>query len=51
MHTKTHAIANLAGEIAAGPLMADVKVKMEAQLRETYERFKTSRLMRDTLCT
>jgi hypothetical protein len=24
---------------------------MEAQLRETYERFKSSRLMRDTLCT
>jgi multiple sugar transport system substrate-binding protein len=41
----------LSGEVAAGPLLADVKGKMEAQLRETYERFKSSRLMRDTLCT
>jgi multiple sugar transport system substrate-binding protein len=40
----------LAGEVAAGPLLADVKVRMEAQLRETYEQWKNTRLVRDTLC-
>jgi multiple sugar transport system substrate-binding protein len=40
----------LAGEVAAGPLLAEVKVRMEAQLRETYEQWKSSRLARDTLC-
>lgn len=40
----------LSGEVAAGPLLADVKVQMEAQLRETHERWKDSRLARDTLC-
>jgi multiple sugar transport system substrate-binding protein len=40
----------LAGEVAAGPLLAEVKGQMEAQLRETYDRFQGSRLTRDALC-
>ncbi|MGH2354461.1 MAG: extracellular solute-binding protein [Chloroflexota bacterium] len=40
----------LAGEVAAGPLLADVKGRMEAQLRDTYEQWKNSRLAQDTLC-
>lgn len=40
----------LTGDVGAGPLLADIKGQMEAQLRETYERFQTSRLMRDVLC-
>jgi hypothetical protein len=41
----------LSGEVAAGPLLAEVKVRMETQLRDTYERFKTTRLLRDSLCS
>jgi ABC-type glycerol-3-phosphate transport system substrate-binding protein len=40
----------LAGEVAAGPLLAEVKGQMETQLRETYDRFQSSRLLRDALC-
>jgi len=40
----------LAGQVAAGAALAEMKTRMDAQLRETYERFKDSRLVRDTLC-
>ena len=31
-------------------LLAEVNTKVEAQLRETYQRYKDSLLVRDTLC-
>ena len=40
----------LGGELAAQPALADLKTQVDTQLRDTYERFKTTRLVRDTLC-
>ena len=40
----------LGGELAAQPALAALKTQADAQLRETYERFKATRLVRDTLC-
>jgi ABC-type glycerol-3-phosphate transport system substrate-binding protein len=40
----------LAGSVAAGTLLTDVKTQMDAQLRTTYDQYKDTRLARDTLC-
>jgi multiple sugar transport system substrate-binding protein len=40
----------LAGLVAAGTLLTDVKTQMDAQLRTTYDQYKDTRLARDTLC-
>lgn len=41
----------LSGEAAPAPAMQDMKARMDAVLRETYEQFKSSLLVRDTPCT
>lgn len=40
----------LGGELAAQPALGAMKTQIDTQLRETYERFKNTRLVRDTLC-
>lgn len=41
----------LSGAGSAATLLADTKTQMETHLRATYEKFKTSPLVRDTACT
>ena len=42
--------ALLSGQANAASVLTDMKTKVDTQLKETYERFKGTRLVRDTLC-
>jgi multiple sugar transport system substrate-binding protein len=39
------------GALAVGPALAEMKTRMDAQMKETYEQFKSSQLVRDTPCS